>query len=716
MSKKMFFLVLYHCQLLHDNNTTSMIHATVSSIERLLIWWAPRNKMESSWSAARRRRAQYVAVDPGWSLLVVLFITLASLFCTLPQVHAFGVATPAWRDCLHSRSGENLLPTQPSLLSRISSKSNRPLRSPSSSTSLSAMIFTRLSDESLSVLSEAQAQAQTLKVSEVNNGCLLAAVVEQEDSVGSSTSISQTLTEWNLSPSKIVHALPQVYRTASSTKNASIPKLSDFAAATAQIELPLSTKVQQTLVQAGQLSAAMKGGVAPSPIEPIHILLSLLQYQEIDGIPQAASRSDEDCEAMEVLWHLDATLEAEDLCASLLQNVFQAQQQQQQQQPQNKDGSSKKSASKATTSKKAQPIVSGTGAAMSEAKEKARSLLRECGLDLTLLAREGQLDKVHGRDVEIQSMCQTLVRRRKNNVCLIGEAGVGKTCLVEALAQLLVSETDCPPALQGHRIISLEVGALLAGTKFRGEFEERLRTIIEILTASRTKSILFIDEIHNLVGAGGNADGNLDASNILKPYLARGQLQVIGATTITEYHRYIAKDAALERRFQPVVVREPTVEETVDILQAVLPFYRSHHRVEFTNEALEAAARLSDRYINDRFLPDKAIDVLDEAGAMATLTRNRTDFEAPTVTDKSITDIISQWTNIPVGKLEMDEMDRLQLLEANLGRRVKGQTRAVRTVSKAIRRARTGIRNPRRPVASFLFCGPTGTGTLEGHG
>jgi ATP-dependent Clp protease ATP-binding subunit ClpC len=263
----------------------------------------------------------------------------------------------------------------------------------------------------------------------------------------------------------------------------------------------------------------------------------------------------------------------------------------------------------------------------------------------------------------------------------------------------------------------LEVGALVAGTKFRGELEERLRTIIEILSASRTKSILFLDEIHNLVGAGGNSEGNLDASNILKPYLARGQLQVIGATTITEYQRYIAKDAALERRFQPILIREPTVEETVEILKAVVPFYQTHHKVEYTMDSLEAAARLSDRYINDRFLPDKAIDVLDQAGAMATLTRkNRIElsmWEPPTVTDRSITDIISQWTNIPVGKLELDEMDRLQLLEDFLGRRVKGQSRAVRTVARAIRRARTGIRNPRRPVASFLFCGPTGTGAFR---
>jgi ATP-dependent Clp protease ATP-binding subunit ClpA len=521
------------------------------------------------------------------------------------------------------------------------------------------------------------------------------------------------------------------YLQPTSSTASSAPKLSDFKKLTdpdaAKVELPLAAALQQTLFDAGQISNSM----GASAIEPHHVFLALLNYKEVGetGEAQAATRSD-DCEAMEILYHLDATLEGEDICFSLLQTLLQQQQQQQQQQQKEKEkegasnnaskdedasssaSSSSSAAASSSSSSSKEPIISGTGAAMSEAKEKARSLLQECGVDLTLMAREGQLDKVHGRDAEIQACFQTLVRRRKNNVCLIGEAGVGKTCIVEQLAQILVTPELCPPFLEGHRIISLEVGALLAGTKFRGEFEERLRTIIEILSNSRTKSILFIDEIHNLVGAGGNSEGNMDASNILKPYLARGQLQVIGATTITEYNRHIAKDAALERRFQPVLIREPTVEETVDILNAVLPFYRSHHKVEYTNSSLEAAARLSDRYINDRFLPDKAIDVLDEAGAMATLKRNRFDIEPPTVTDKSITDIISQWTNIPVGKLEMDEMDRLQLLEENLGRRVKGQERAVRTVAKAIRRARTGIRNPRRPVASFLFCGPTGTGTF----
>lgn len=581
------------------------------------------------------------------------------------------------------------------------------------------VIFTRLSDDCISALSAAQEQASLLKPhqKQVDNPCMLAGLCEHP-----SASIEPTLQEFHITHAKIRDVL-EYLQPKKASSSSSAPKLSDFKKKTddEKVELPLAADLQQTLFDAGQISSTM----GASAIEPHHVFLALLNYKEVNGEAQAATRSD-DCQAMEILYHLDATLEGEDICFSLLQNLLLQQKEEEESESKKKGtitasssddagaGTSKKSTASSSSSSKSsnEPIISGTGAAMSEAKEKARSLLQECGIDLTLMAKEGQLDKVHGRDAEIQACFQTLVRRRKNNVCLIGEAGVGKTCIVEQLAQVLVSD-QCPPFLEGHRIISLEVGALLAGTKFRGEFEERLRTIIEILSNSRTKSILFIDEIHNLVGAGGNSEGNMDASNILKPYLARGQLQVIGATTITEYNRYIAKDAALERRFQPLLIREPTVEETVDILNAVLPFYRGHHRVEYTPSSVEAAARLSDRYINDRFLPDKAIDVLDEAGAMATLTRNRFDIEPPTVTDQSITDIISQWTNIPVGKLEMDEMDRLQLLEENLGRRVKGQERAVRTVSKAIRRARTGIRNPRRPVASFLFCGPTGTGTSE---
>jgi ATP-dependent Clp protease ATP-binding subunit ClpC len=339
------------------------------------------------------------------------------------------------------------------------------------------------------------------------------------------------------------------------------------------------------------------------------------------------------------------------------------------------------------------------------------TLLEQYGTDLTQMAKDGELDIVHGREDEIQACLRILLRRRKNNVVIIGEAGTGKTSIAEALAQRFVSGENCPVQLRGYKMVSLETSGLIAGTKFRGAFEERLRGILEeIVHGGSSRTILFIDEMHTLMGSGSTeGGGGTDAANLLKPYLARGQLKVVAATTIVEYNRFIAKDPAMDRRFQPVLVREPSVEATIEILEALLPFYRGHHRVEFAPESIEAAARLSDRYIADRFLPDKAIDLLDEAGALATL--RRVPNEAPPVVDEAlIMEIVSDWSSIPVGALEMDEMERLEKLEASMAERVKGQERAVTAVARAIRRARTGVRDPRRPVASFLFAGPTGTG------
>jgi len=298
-------------------------------------------------------------------------------------------------------------------------------------------------------------------------------------------------------------------------------------------------------------------------------------------------------------------------------------------------------------------------------------------------------------------------------ICLIFVSrSAGKTSIAEGLAQILASD-ECPALLKGYRMISLEVATLLSGTMYRGAFEERFRGILEEITSGNSsRTILFLDEMHTLMGAGSTEGGGTDAANLLKPYLARGQLKVVGATTIVEYNRFIAKDAAMDRRFQPVLIREPTVEQTVDILQALLPFYRSHHRVEYEPESLEAAARLSDRYITDRFLPDKAIDLLDEAGALATL-RRVPDQPPPVVDEDLITEIVSGWSSIPVGTLQMDEMERLEALEENMAQRVKGQERAVKAVARAIRRSRTGIRDPKRPIASFLFAGPTGTGYVS---
>ena len=538
-------------------------------------------------------------------------------------------------------------------------------------------VFTRLSEDSIKALQIAQEQAALQSLPAVDNPNMLLGI---SDNPGKTKS---TLEKYDITWENIRRVLNYL-----APSSSSVPKLSDFSSAK-KSELPYSASLQKTLFGAGTISNAM----GSTEIKPEHIFLALLEYKEIDGVAQAATRSD-DCEAMEIIYHLDATVEGEDICFDLLRAIME--------EKEDNDPSSTNENIK-TKSDAADPVPASGG---KNSVDPEKSVLMECGVDLTKQARDGELDKVHGRDREIQTCFQTLVRRRKNNVCLVGESGVGKTAIAEGIAQILVSD-ECPSFLKGYRIVSLETAALLAGTKYRGEFEERLRAIIDELTSEDSEgrsTILFIDELHTLIGAGGTDGGGMDASNILKPYLARGQLQVIGATTIVEYQRFISKDAALERRFQPVLVKEPTVEQAVEILKAILPFYMGHHRVTYTDACLEAAVRLTDRYISERFLPDKAIDIIDEAGAFASLNR-KPNYPAPEVTERHITDLISQWTGIPVGKLETSEMDKLLHLEENLTLRVKGQERAVNTVAKAIRRARTGIRNPRRPIASLLFCG-----------
>ncbi|MFB2769223.1 ATP-dependent Clp protease ATP-binding subunit [Pelatocladus sp. BLCC-F211] len=386
--------------------------------------------------------------------------------------------------------------------------------------------------------------------------------------------------------------------------------------------------------------------------------------------------------------------------------------------------------------------------------------LEEFGRNLTKLAQEGKLDPVVGRDQEIERAIQILGRRTKNNPVLIGEPGVGKTAIAEGLAQRIHNQ-DVPDILQDKQVISLDMGSVVAGTRFRGDFEERLKKIMdEIRTAGNI--VLVIDEIHTLVGAGG-VEGGMDAANILKPALARGELQCIGATTLDEYRQHIERDAALERRFQPIMVGEPSVEETIQILQGLRSVYEQHHRVEITDQALVAAANLSDRYISDRFLPDKAIDLIDEAGSRVRLRSSmvsdnreikrqltavskikdeavRTqDFDkagelrdreleleaqlADTQADKSvkslvvdeedIAQIVASWTGVPVNKLTESESEMLLHLEDTLHQRLIGQEQAVTAVSRAIRRARVGLKNPNRPIASFIFSGPTGVGKTE---
>ena len=385
--------------------------------------------------------------------------------------------------------------------------------------------------------------------------------------------------------------------------------------------------------------------------------------------------------------------------------------------------------------------------------------------DLTALAREGKLDPVIGRKREIQRVVQILSRRMKNNPCLIGEPGVGKTAVVEGLAQM-IAEGDVPETILQKRVLTLDLSGMVAGSKYRGEFEERIKKVLaEVMEDGEV--LLFIDEIHTIIGAGG-AEGAIDASNILKPSLARGEIQLIGATTIEEYRKYIEKDAALERRFQPVTVEEPSEDEAYEILKGLRGRYEEHHKVTITDEALRAAVRLSARYINDRFLPDKAIDLIDEASSKLRLTvfvepeeiktlekdietlekqkeqaissenyekageikkkqqkkreriekvRDRWQKEKTTrklvVGEGEIADVVSGWTKIPVRKLEEEESERLKRLESILHERVVGQEEAVSAVSKAIRRGRVGLKDPKRPIGSFLFLGPTGVGKTE---
>jgi ATP-dependent Clp protease ATP-binding subunit ClpC len=417
-------------------------------------------------------------------------------------------------------------------------------------------------------------------------------------------------------------------------------------------------------------------------------------------------------------------------------------------------------------------VGAGAGAGASGgASANKTPTLEEFGTDLTKQAMEGKLDPVIGRAKEVERVTQILGRRTKNNPCLVGEPGVGKSAIAEGLAQKIASN-DVPETLEGKRMVTLDMGLLVAGTKYRGEFEERLKKLMEEVKAD-DKIILFIDEVHTLIGAGA-AEGAIDAANILKPALARGELQCIGATTIDEYRKHIEKDPALERRFQPVQVPEPSVDECIQILKGLQERYELHHKLKYTDAAIECAAKFAHQYISDRFLPDKAIDLIDEAGSRVRLQHAAVpeaareldkelrallkekdaavrgqDFEkagslrdremelkaqiaaisatkseeaaaeaeevgtGPMVTEKDIASIVGMWTGIPVDKVSSDESARLIAMEETLHKRLIGQEEAVVAVARAIRRARTGLKNPNRPVASFIFSGPTGVGKSE---
>ena len=410
-------------------------------------------------------------------------------------------------------------------------------------------------------------------------------------------------------------------------------------------------------------------------------------------------------------------------------------------------------------------LISSMGEKASEYKEDAKyagtQTLEQFSRDLTALAEEGKLDPVIGREEEIKRVIQVLSRRTKNNPCLIGEPGVGKTAIVEGLAAR-IADGSVPETIRDKRLCILDLTAMVAGSKYRGEFEERIKNVIDEVRRDG-QVLLFIDELHTIIGAGG-AEGAMDASNILKPAMARGEIQIIGATTLEEYQKHIEKDAALERRFQPVMVEEAGVEQTIEILKGLRPYYEKHHQVTITDEALEAAARLSERYVNDRFLPDKAIDLMDEAAAGLKIGRydtaenqaeknrelpkvrqeleqalirgnleaardcrirleelekseerkvSRRSRKMPVLTEAQIADTVSKWTKIPVQRLAEAESQRLRRLEQTLHKRVVGQEEAVSAVAKAVKRGRVGLKDPKRPIGSFLFLGPTGVGKTE---
>ncbi len=400
-----------------------------------------------------------------------------------------------------------------------------------------------------------------------------------------------------------------------------------------------------------------------------------------------------------------------------------------------------------------------------EGKHSKTPTIDQLGIDLTAAARADKLDPVIGRTEEIERVIQILSRRTKNNPALIGEPGVGKTAIVEGLAHQIVAG-DVPETLRGKRLLTLDIGSLVAGTKYRGEFEERLKKVIEEIRSSGD-CVLFIDELHTLVGAGA-AEGAVDAANILKPALARGELQCIGATTLDEYRKYVERDAALERRFQPVHVRESTIEETIEILKGVRERYENHHRLNISDEALRAAAELASRYVTDRFMPDKAIDLVDEAASRVRLQRAvppvslketmksldkavagknsaiqsqqyelaaelreqelrlrekieklesgwqlQQGSERPTVLEEDVAKVVSMWTGIPVTRIKQEESARLLEMEKELHKRIIGQEEAIQTISKAVRRSRAGLKEPKRPIGSFIFLGPTGVGKTE---
>jgi len=588
-------------------------------------------------------------------------------------------------------------------------------------TSLS-MLFERMSEECIGALVSAQNESASRGQSSVGTEIMFLGIVDRPENART------TLKKYGITLRNVKRTVSDMFREESESEDNSggaggMGRMFNLNNKARDVELPFTQGLKRVLTAASRIADEMDSPTINSE----HVLLALLEYEtDDDGNVKAAATMDEEGfarGALAVILRMDGmdadNFSSTEFCRTLVRDV------------KDSDG--------------AELVTGMSGSA------KATPTLADCGSDLTELAMNGELDEVYGRDEEVRMCLRTLVRRRKNNPCLIGEPGVGKTAIAEGIAQILAApamlakideifDRDdnggfvnkervervrelaklCPPRLRGHRVITLELANLVAGTKYRGEFEERLQAIVEEVTDEKAPpTILFIDEIHTLVGAGG-AEGGIDAANMLKPSLARGKLQVIGASTIAEYRKYIEKDAALERRLQPLLVKEPSVEQTIDILHAIADKYGAHHGVTYTTGSIEAAAKLSERYINDRFLPDKAIDLLDEAGAVVHMDipydgkgNMLSSSSPPEVNEHHMADVVSQWSSIPIGKLETEETDRLIVLESELTNRVKGQARAVKAVARAVRRARSGLRDTSRPIASFLFCGPTGVGKTE---
>eukprot|EP00418_Pyrodinium_bahamense_P043534 CAMPEP_0179209140 /NCGR_PEP_ID=MMETSP0796-20121207/104304_1 /TAXON_ID=73915 /ORGANISM="Pyrodinium bahamense, Strain pbaha01" /LENGTH=900 /DNA_ID=CAMNT_0020914097 /DNA_START=15 /DNA_END=2717 /DNA_ORIENTATION=+ len=596
-----------------------------------------------------------------------------------------------------------------------------------SATSSMTMMFEKFNEKAIKAVMKAQEESRRLGHNFVSTEMLLVGVLDE------STGVSAT----------VMKKLGVTVKDARKT----VEEMLGRGQGVVSTEIPFTPAAKRFLADGIEVAKQMNSDV----IDPAHILLALTKAKD-SGVAKIFEKLD-----------VDQTQIPEEITKELKAVL-------------NKDGADEERELVGVTTKGGKTDKAAT--------------LEEFGKDLTKAAAAGQMDPLVGREEEIERTIQILARRQKNNPVLIGEPGVGKTAIAEGLA-MRIAAGDVPDLLQGKRIVELDLGMLLSGTKYRGEFEERLKNIIQEVQKDQNV-ILMIDEIHTLVGAGGDGGGGaMDAANILKPALSRGDLQVIGATTIEEYRKYVEKDKALERRFQPVTVPEPTVEETVQILLGLARKYEAHHKLRYSDEALVACVKLASQYIQDRFLPDKAIDVLDEAGARVQLRQlasmpeaakevrtelrdvqakkeeavNTQDFMAaaelkakeaelrrkiheimvadsaegggegteegteepakavavedldsfmePTVTESDVASVVSTWTGVPVDKVSTDESARLVKLEEVLHKRVIGQEDAVIAIAKAVRRSRAGLQNPNRPIASFIFCGPTGVGKTE---